>query len=305
MPEAWARLIETVERAVLERYTERDPIEANVRYMLLQSVVGAVPLEAAESAPAPAAIEGFRERLYGYAQKALREAKRHTSWINPDEAYEERAREFLALLLDSSAAPWQALAPLARELSARGMLNGLTRTILKATLPGVPDFYQGTEFWDFSLVDPDNRRCVDYRAREAALAAAGELPCLIRSWQDGRIKQRVIAILLADRAASPDLYSEGTFAPVTPRGAEAARLVSFIRQRQDEMLLVAVPRLLHRQLAQLDLPLGEASWRDTRLAIPAGRWRNLLTGSGFICDGEVAASELLSDLPFAVARIGA
>jgi (1->4)-alpha-D-glucan 1-alpha-D-glucosylmutase len=305
MPEPWARLIETVERAVLERDAERDPVDANDRYMLLQSAIGALPLEALQNSPAPAEIEGFRERLYAYVQKALREAKRHTSWVNPDEGHEQRALDFIALLLDPAGAPWGAIVPLARELSARGMLNGLTRTILKATLPGVPDFYQGTEFWDFSLVDPDNRRPVDYRAREAALAAAGELPHLIRSWEDGRIKQRVIAILLADRAASPDLYGEGTFAPVTPRGAEAARLVSFIRQRQDEMLLVAVPRLLHRQLAQLDLPLGEASWRDTRLAIPAGRWRNLLTGSGFICDGEVAASELLSDLPFAVARIGA
>jgi maltooligosyltrehalose synthase len=89
------------------------------------------------------------------------------------------------------------------------------------------------------------------------------------------------------------------------RGAEASRLVGFVRRRKDEMLLVAVPRLLHRPLDELDLPVGEAGWRDTRLTVPEGRWRNLLTGSAFISDGEVAASELLSDLPFAVARIGA
>jgi (1->4)-alpha-D-glucan 1-alpha-D-glucosylmutase len=250
-------------------------------------------------------IESFRERLHIYAQKALREAKRHTSWVNPDEAYEARARNFIALLLDPASAPWAGIVALAQELSARGMLNGLTRTILKSTLPGVPDFYQGTEFWDFSLVDPDNRRPVDYTEREAALSAHDDLAGLLRSWRDGRIKQRLIALLLADRAASPELYSDGTFEPVPLRGAEAARLVAFTRRRQDDMLLVAAPRLLHRQLAELDLPVGETGWRDTRLAVREGRWRNLLTGSAFISDGEVAASELLSDLPFAVARIGA
>jgi (1->4)-alpha-D-glucan 1-alpha-D-glucosylmutase len=185
------------------------------------------------------------------------------------------------------------------------MLNGLSRTVLKSTLPGVPDFYQGTEFWDFSLVDPDNRRPVDYSEREAALAGTEDMAGLLRSWPDGRIKQRTISALLADRAASPELYSDGTFEPVVMRGAEAARLVSFTRRRQDDILMVAVPRLLHRQLAELDLPVSGSVWRDTRLAIPEGRWRNLLTGSAFISDGEVAASELLADLPFAVARIGA
>jgi (1->4)-alpha-D-glucan 1-alpha-D-glucosylmutase len=305
MPEVWARLIETVERAVLERHVDREPIDANDRYMLLQSLLGALPLEAIRSDPDPEVIESFRERLHAYAQKALREAKRHTSWINPDERYEARTRDFLALLLDPGGAPWSAIVPLARELSARGMLNGLTRTILKSTLPGVPDFYQGTEFWDFSLVDPDNRRPVDYAAREAALAASGDTAELIRTWPDGQIKQRVIATLLADRAAAPELYSDGTFQPVAMRGAEAPRLVAFVRCRKDDMLLVAVPRLLHKSLAELDLPLGEAGWRNTRLSVPEGRWRNLLTGSAFISNGEVAASELLSDLPFAVARMGA
>jgi (1->4)-alpha-D-glucan 1-alpha-D-glucosylmutase len=305
MPEVWARLVETVERAVIEQQVDGEPIDANDRYMMLQSLIGALPLEAIDPKPDPAVIESFRERLHIYVQKALREAKRHTSWINPDEAYEARARHFIALLLETGGAPWQAIVALARELSARGMLNGLTRTILKSTLPGVPDFYQGTEFWDFSLVDPDNRRPVDYAAGEAALSASDDLAELIRSWPDGRIKQRLIALLLADRAAFPELYSDGVFEPVAMRGAEAARLVAFMRRRHHEMLLVAVPRLLHRQLGDLDLPVGEAGWRDTRLAVPEGRWRNLLSGSAFISDGEVAASELLSDLPFAVARIGA
>jgi (1->4)-alpha-D-glucan 1-alpha-D-glucosylmutase len=305
MPEVWARLVETVERAVVEQQVDGEPIDANDRYMMLQSLIGALPLEAIDPKPDPAVIESFRERLHIYVQKALREAKRHTSWINPDEAYEARARHFIALLLETGGAPWQAIVALARELSARGMLNGLTRTILKSTLPGVPDFYQGTELWDFSLVDPDNRRPVDYAVGEAALSASDDLAELIRSWPDGRIKQRLIALLLADRAAFPELYSDGVFDPVAMRGAEAARLVAFTRRRHHEMLLVAVPRLLHRQLGDLDLPVGEAGWRDTRLAVPEGRWRNLLSGSAFISDGEVAASELLSDLPFAVARIGA
>ncbi|GAC1548229.1 MAG: hypothetical protein NVS2B5_01990 [Beijerinckiaceae bacterium] len=305
MPEAWARVIEAVERAVIERFSDGGTVDANDRYMLLQSVLGALPLEAIATNPPSEIIEDLRARLHGFAEKALREAKRHTSWINPDAVYEASARDFLALLLETGGAAWAAIAALAKELVARGMLNGLTRTILKCTLPGVPDFYQGTEFWDFSLVDPDNRRPVDYRARETALGETSGITELLRSWQDGRIKQRVIELLLADRAAAPELYAEGIFEPVAIRGAEAARLIAFLRRRHDDALLVLVPRLLHRQLGEQELPLGEAGWRDTRLAVPGGRWRNLLTGSAVTVDGEVAASELLSDLPFAVARMGA
>ena len=201
-------------------------------------------------------------------QKALREAKRHTSWINPNEALRERAPAISSPCCSRpEGASSPAIVPLAQDLSARGMLNGLDPHHSESTLPGVPDFYQGTEFWDFSLVDPDNRRPVDYGARAATLGQPGRAsPICCGSWPDGRIKQHLIATLLADRAASPELYSDGTFEPVPVRGAEGARLVCFLRRRQRrDAARRAAPARCIAQLADL----RSASGRD-RLAATRG-----------------------------------
>ena len=124
------------------------------------------------------------------------------------------------------------------------MVTGLARTVLKCTLPGIPDIYQGTELWDLSLVDPDNRRPVDYASRAAALEDGGDPAALLRSWPDGRIKQQVIARLLADRAAAPQLYAEGGYEPLAAQGERSRNVVAFRRSRAGEDLIVAVPRLI-------------------------------------------------------------
>ena len=124
------------------------------------------------------------------------------------------------------------------------MVTGLARTVLKCTLPGIPDIYQGTELWDLSLVDPDNRRPVDYASRAAALEDGADLPALLRSWPDGRIKQQVIARLLADRAAAPQLYAEGGYEPLAAQGERSRNVIAFRRSRVGEDLIVAVPRLM-------------------------------------------------------------
>ena len=117
--------------------------------------------------------------------------------------------------------------PLARRLAHAGMVTGLARTVLKCTLPGIPDIYQGTELWDLSLVDPDNRRPVDYASRAAALEDGGDPAALLRSWPDGRIKQQVIARLLADRAAAPQLYAEGGYEPLAAQGERSRNVDRF------------------------------------------------------------------------------
>jgi (1->4)-alpha-D-glucan 1-alpha-D-glucosylmutase len=190
--------------------------------------------------------------------------------------------------------------PLAAELAGRGMVKGLARTVLKCTLPGVPDVYQGTEFWDLSLVDPDNRRPVDYEACRRGLADDTPVADLLPRWADGRLKQRVIATLLADRARAPLLYADGDYRPVPLRGARARDLLAFERSCGDDRLLVVVPRLVGG--AGGGIPLGGA-WEGTVVAAAPGRWRDLLTGAlAEIADGGHPAGELLRTLPIAVLR---
>ncbi len=180
-----------------------------------------------------------------------------------------------------------------------GAVNGLSRTALKLTLPGVPDIYQGTEFWDLSLVDPDNRRPVDYEARARALDAEGSLPELLTDWRDGRVKQRLSALVLADRAASPALYADGDYRPLATRGTHGRRLVAYLREHGGERLAVVAPRLVTALMQGERMPLGTPIWGDTSVALPAGRWRNLLTGE---TAENGAVGELFRALPIAVLR---
>jgi (1->4)-alpha-D-glucan 1-alpha-D-glucosylmutase len=171
------------------------------------------------------------------------------------------------------------------------------------TLPGVPDIYQGTEFWDFSLVDPDNRRPVDYTARIEALGTDEPLAGPMRTWPDGRIKQHILSRLLHDRAASPALYSEGDYRPLSIEGERAADLLGYVRQHGEDILAVIVPRLW-RDLTDGDRPsLDQAFWRETAVTLPHGRWRNVLTGEDILIDPEQQKiAGLVSTLPFVVLK---
>ena len=185
------------------------------------------------------------------------------------------------------------------------MLTGLARTVLKCTAPGVPDVYQGTEFWDLSLVDPDNRRPVDYGARAAALDEQLDWGALLEGWRDGRIKQAVLAGLFADRATAPDVYGKADYRPLAPEGARTQHLVGFGRILGHERLVVAVPRLLARHLPGEAPPLGRDFWGDTILPVPEGAWRDVLTGAEFASptgSKGLPVGELFSNLPIAVLR---
>src|SRR5919112_1635978 len=177
------------------------------------------------------------------------------------------------------------------------MLSGLSRSVVKVTMPGVPDLYQGTEAWDLSLVDPDNRRPVDYGQRARSLESAEPLPALLGSWTDGRIKQHLLARLLADRAATPDLYAQGDYDPVAVTGARAANVLAFARRCGDQRLVVVAPRLFASFVAEEQAPLG-ATWEGTRIALPEGSWRDLLTDRMVKAPGgECDLGNLLSNLP--------
>ena len=278
--------------------------DANDQYLFLQAIIGAWPIELIEGEN-PAVMKELRERLAAYVPKALREAKRRTKWIEPNEAYETATIDLLNRLLADDSTFVQRLRPMLADLSRRGLLVSLGRTVLKCTLPGVPDFYQGTGLWDFSLVDPDNRRPVDYAERAGMVAADAPLTTLLRSWHDGAVKLRVVGDLLRDRRDNALFYAGADYAPLTITGGKWSKLVAFVRRFGSERLVVVVPRLAGSGSGVSVMPVGQAYWGSTTIDLPAGRWRDVFEGRTVDSSGSVPAGALLESLPFAVMRMTA
>lgn len=211
---------------------------ATFEYMLYQTLLGARPLQGPDA--------GFVERIQAYALKAAREGKEETSWLNPHEAYESGVKSFIEKILDpmQSGEFLESLRTLARRVALLGALNSLSQLTLKVTLPGVPDFYQGTEFWDLSLVDPDNRRPVDFAARQAALTAL-EAPGwshLVKTWPDGQLKLAWMRHLLKQRNKLAEVFAQGDYQPLEVRGAHADHVIAFARRHGRAAAIVVVGR---------------------------------------------------------------
>ena len=275
--------------------------DANDRYLLLQSIVGAWPVELLERND-PAVLAALRERLLAYIPKAFREAKRHSKWIEPNEDYEAAAKDLVQRVLADDSSFIERARPLLRDIAARGMLVSLARTILKATVPGVPDFYQGTGLWDFSLVDPDNRRPVDYSERGAMLDDTRSWASLLADWPDGVVKLRLVARLLADRQAHATFYAQADYKPLAAQGSAAEQVLAFTRTHGGETLVVVVPRLSGKGRARVAMPLGASAWGDTSITLPSGSWQDVLDGSRSEASGTLALAQLFQKVPFAVLR---
>lgn len=278
-------------------------------YHFYQVVLGAWPLATA-GPPAPE----FVQRIRDYMLKAMREAKLHTSWINPDGAYERAALRFVDRVLGGPQAAGflRLFEPFARRVARLGAVNSLSQLVLKLTVPGVPDFYQGTELWDLSLVDPDNRRPVDFGRRAALLAecralldAPGpdEARRLLDSWEDGRIKLYLTLAGLQLRRRNPTLLLEGEYVPVAAAGERREHLVALVRRQGDAAVLAVVPRLVAGLAGEGDAwPTGPAAWGDTTVVLPddltGRRFRNALTGETIAASpGGFRAATLLDTLP--------
>jgi (1->4)-alpha-D-glucan 1-alpha-D-glucosylmutase len=255
-----------------------DVPDANEQYLLYQTLVGTWPVEPINDAQRTA----YRDRILQYMAKALREAKVHTAWLNPSEAYETAVREFVGDLLSERAAAFQEdLARFARQVADAGFVNSLAQVVLKCTLPGVPDFYQGTELWDFNLVDPDNRQPVDFELRRRSLdrmiqAAENDLPtCAQRvaeRWPDADVKLWVTARCLHLRLKRPELVTCGDYISIAASGPAAEHVVSFARRYDEQWVIVAVPRqfyhLQQRPTSRKESGVPQADWSDTRLVLP-------------------------------------
>jgi malto-oligosyltrehalose synthase len=261
--------------------------EPAVGLMIWQTVIGAWPpdFDAAR----------FHERLEGWLVKALREAKQRTAWDEPNESFERACKGYLAYLFDPTRGFLAEAEAFVARIAPAGIRNSLTQTVLRLTMPGVPDLYQGAEFWDFSLVDPDNRRPVDFATRTNALAQDTDLPSLLASWHDGRIKQAVIARLLRFRQQHERLFREGSYEPLAVSGAKEDHLIAFSRRLEEETLMVVVPRLT----ARLGGAIGQV-WQDTRIATPATEVEDLFRPGKIRIDRQSDVAALLEALPFAV-----
>jgi len=284
--------------------------DANEEIFIYQTLLGAWPLD-------PAEVPEFQERLRAYLIKALREAKVHSRWIEPRQDYEQAVLAFVDDILNET--PGNVFLPdflaFQEQLAYFGALNSLSQVLLKITAPGVPDIYQGTELWDFSLVDPDNRRPVDFSRRQRMLQelqareAAGDpaLPGeLLAAWRDGRVKLFLTYKALLIRQSSRELFAAGDYLPLEVAGPAREHVVAFARHRKDQWVIVAAGRFFARLTTPAHPPVGEAVWQQTRLLLPAaapGNWREEL-GGRLIAGGTegLPLAAVFAQLPVALLR---
>jgi (1->4)-alpha-D-glucan 1-alpha-D-glucosylmutase len=249
-----------------------------------------------------AGLAALAARLRPAMLKAVREAKERTNWTRTDPAYEAALAEFIETRLDPgrSQSFLRDFALLAERVGFWGALTSLSATLLRLTVPGVPDIFQGSEGWNLSLVDPDNRRPVDFdaarRRMRTSIQACAALPS---SWHDGSVKTGLTREILALRRCRPGLFSRCGYRPLQPKGDRADCLVAFAREDASERVVVLAPRFWPRLW-----PEGAARpiWGGTSIVVPPGRYRNRLTGAAYAADGRtsVLVEELLRDFPCAV-----
>jgi (1->4)-alpha-D-glucan 1-alpha-D-glucosylmutase len=307
VPQLWRSALQrwrVINRRWKRNLDDNSAPDPNEEYLFYQTLLGTWPMDPAGHAEKTVDAE-YISRIEAYMAKALKEAKINTSWIQPNEQWDAAVNEFVARVLDPSEKNkfLPAFLPVAEEIARLGAINSLTQIALKLTLPGVPDIYQGNEIWDFSLVDPDNRRPVDYQRRREMLdslsgAAAEDL---LEHWPDGRIKLFLTQRLLRFRRDNPALFGTGNYLPLTVNGPFADSCVAFVREHEGKWIAVIVPRLSSRVGFP---PVGE-KWKETVVELPPSLSRDgareLFTGRDLNAEnGALKLSEAMAILPFAV-----
>src|SRR5438128_8378914 len=307
IPELWRRSLQrwrTVNRRWKKDVNELEAPDANEEYLLYQTLLGTWPV-GANGAPAENVGPEHIERIQAYMTKALNEAKLNTSWIQPNEEWLAATRDFVAKILEPGGKNkfLATFLPVVEEIARLGAINSLAQTLLKLTSPGVPDIYQGNEIWDFSLVDPDNRRPVDYktRAEMPSRLSSKAREELLQNWPDGRIKMFLTQRALQIRNEQVDLFQRGNYLPLHATGAFADCCISFARQLDRDWAIVIVPRLSSRIGFP---PIGER-WKDTVIDVPENlsleRGLEIFTGRELsIQNRQIRVAEALSGLPFAM-----
>jgi (1->4)-alpha-D-glucan 1-alpha-D-glucosylmutase len=259
-----------------------------------QTLLGAWPLD-------PAEIEGFKARIKNFAIKAAREGKTYSDWIRPNEPHESACLSFLDKVLEQNPGNrfMKSFLRFQRLVAWHGMLNSLSQVVLKTMAPGIPDIYQGTELWDFSLVDPDNRHPVDFAVRNAILEAHSHSASLSK-WKDGAVKLFVTEKALDLRNRRRVLFLTGEYLPLRVSGPKRDNVLAFARHAGSDWCLVIVPRWTTQLAPAGKLPVGSEVWGECSISLPEGaprQWKNVLTGE--TCESLLVA-DLLNSFPVAI-----
>ncbi len=313
IPEEWERRLNQWSEWNLPKKTKVKGLyvpESNTEIFLYQTLIGAYPLYKEEAA-------NFRERLKAYMLKAVREAKVYTNWLSPDLDYEAALIAFVDSISESSKQNYflEDFLCFEKQIAYYGALNSLSQVLLKITSPGVPDFYQGAELWDFCLVDPDNRRPVDFRKRVKLLdgliqqEVQGQnllVKRILKSWQDGRIKLYVTHKALDARRVDRDVFQDGSYVPLQIEGQRQEHVCAFARNKGDNWALTVVPRLMTRLVNVDTFPCGQQVWADNHLLLPESApesWLNIFTGQKheiFKNEKGFLISDILNQFPIAL-----
>jgi (1->4)-alpha-D-glucan 1-alpha-D-glucosylmutase len=310
IPAEWAaNLVQwhNLNRTAKVRIDDAERPDKNEEYFLYQTLIGAFPLGSPDRSD-------FAERISQYMVKAAREAKIRTSWLAPNAPHEAALTSFVEKILHPTGLTdfLAAFVPFCRKIAHYAAFNSLSQTLIKITAPGVPDFYQGTELPDLSLVDPDNRRGVDYalrarllkeiqvQARTNTRALIGEL---LANRLDGRLKLYLTAAALQARNGQPGLFRDGSYVALQPTGCCHNHVIAFARNRGPDWSVTVVPRFLASLVTEGEDPQGPGVWQDTAVGLPdgaPGRWQNIFTNEVLTAENTLALSDALAVFPAAL-----
>ncbi|MBD2001011.1 malto-oligosyltrehalose synthase [Leptolyngbya sp. FACHB-541] len=311
IPEEWERQAmrwSEINQSKKLQTDERVIPSANDEYFLYQTLLGAFPFDQNSDRST------FATRIKDYVIKAVREAKVHTAWLRPDSEYEEGYLKFVEQVLDPAQGNdfLQEFLPFQKRIADYGIFNSLSQVLLKNTAPGVPDLYQGTEFWDLSLVDPDNRRPVDYDQRISCLHElktgiekdiVSLIGNLLETRADGRIKLFLTFKVLQARKVHRTLFEQGDYQPLTVTGKFKDHVIAFARSFEGKTAIAIAPRFLTGLLEAGQLPLGEQIWADTAVELPAGlasSWKDAISDQSLQTHASLPLGEALKHFPAAL-----
>jgi len=280
--------------------------DANDEYLFYQTLIGSFQPDEDK--------EQYKTRISDFMLKAIREAKVHTDWIAYNTVYEKGLLSFIQRVLDrnESSGFFDEFIPFQNKIAKYGLYNSLSQTLIKITSPGVPDFYQGTELWDFNLVDPDNRKQVDFDKRIKLLNELKQvpisefpyfIPVLLAKWQDGRIKMFLIYRCNKARNDRAELFKNGVYIPISCGGVFRENIVAFARKLDSQWAVVAVPRFLTGIIKEVQIPVTDEIWADTFIQLPAdipaveNNWYNVITGESLHLDNQIKIGDLFKFFP--------
>ncbi|OWK69686.1 malto-oligosyltrehalose synthase [Pedobacter sp. AJM] len=307
LPEDWIKVVETLLKTTSQLKAENESFKAlhnNDMYLVIQTILGVLSMPGEDT-------DDIHNRLAQYIEKALREAKKRSGWASPDEDYEQSVKDFATALIKPGHSGNQAIPQFIEKIADFGIINSLSQQVLKFTCPGIPDIYQGTELWDLSLVDPDNRRPVDYDKR-IRFQSEQQDQTLKELWEgrySGKIKLWLTQRLATVRKNHAQIFEDGQYIPLQVLGKFKHNVVSFARYHRQEWIVVTVPLGLAAVANKDTKAANKFDWADTEIILPAGatvEWDDLITGASGVKDilnKGILINQILSEVPVGLVKL--